>query len=657
MYIDNKHYKHFALTMLFFKECPHPDDTQRTELGHRLGMEPLQVKFWFQNKRTQMKTQYEHTENNKLRAENEKLQAENLRFKEVLDNAYCLHCGVPTPVTKSFSPEHEQLRLENSRLRKEIDHISSVSTKSVGKTIPTSMETTSSTSHLHSGNFKAIYEDLWSSLNNGGQNERHRPVVDIAMSAMEELMRVAQLGEPLWVPSIDRNSFVLNEDEYFRSFSRIFRQKTNGFKFEASRESVFVPTRAANVVEILMDTEQWLNIFSGVVSRATNVQVISAGLGGTYNEAALLVNAEFQVPSPLVQTRESIFLRYCKQHYDGIWAVVDVSLDNLLVTSSVTCRRRPSGCLIQDTPDGHSKVIWLEHVEVADGGIHSIYKPLITSGLAFGARRWVAILEGYCERLVRTYSIGVPTENGGVNQVCKRSMIKLAERMVTRFCCGVSSSIVNTWTNLSGNGNENVKFMTRTNVDDPTMPFGVLLTIATSFWLPVPPKRVFDFLCDNNTRKEWDMLLNGGDIEEMAHIVSGREEFNRVKLCQLKGSDSSSSQTMIMQESRSDPTASYIVYAPIDVVCVNKVLGGEDPSNIPLLPSGFAILPDGPTGRGLGRGMSVQTDTGGSLLTIALQILIDSTPSSNLSIESFSAASKLMRSSSDKIKLALIPSS
>jgi homeobox-leucine zipper protein len=42
----------------FFKECPHPDDKQRKELSRELGLEPLQVKFWFQNKRTQMKVCY-----------------------------------------------------------------------------------------------------------------------------------------------------------------------------------------------------------------------------------------------------------------------------------------------------------------------------------------------------------------------------------------------------------------------------------------------------------------------------------------------------------------------------------------------------------------------------------------------------------------------
>jgi homeobox-leucine zipper protein len=38
-----------------FKECPHPDEKQRGELSRRLGLDPRQVKFWFQNRRTQMK--------------------------------------------------------------------------------------------------------------------------------------------------------------------------------------------------------------------------------------------------------------------------------------------------------------------------------------------------------------------------------------------------------------------------------------------------------------------------------------------------------------------------------------------------------------------------------------------------------------------------
>jgi homeobox-leucine zipper protein len=38
-----------------FKECAHPDEKQRLDLSRRLNLDPRQVKFWFQNRRTQMK--------------------------------------------------------------------------------------------------------------------------------------------------------------------------------------------------------------------------------------------------------------------------------------------------------------------------------------------------------------------------------------------------------------------------------------------------------------------------------------------------------------------------------------------------------------------------------------------------------------------------
>lgn len=38
-----------------FKECPHPDEKQRMQLSRELGLDPRQIKFWFQNRRTQMK--------------------------------------------------------------------------------------------------------------------------------------------------------------------------------------------------------------------------------------------------------------------------------------------------------------------------------------------------------------------------------------------------------------------------------------------------------------------------------------------------------------------------------------------------------------------------------------------------------------------------
>lgn len=84
----------------------------------------------------------------------------------------------------------------------------------------------------------------------------------------------------------------------------------------------------------------------------------------------------------------------------------------------------------------------------------------------------------------------------------RKSMLKLAERMVMSFCTGVGASTAHTWTTLSGSGADDVRVMTRKSMDDPGRPPGVVLSAATSFWLPVPPKRVFDFLRDENSRSE-----------------------------------------------------------------------------------------------------------------------------------------------------------
>ncbi|KAL5989108.1 hypothetical protein ACLOJK_027210 [Asimina triloba] len=58
--------------------------------------------------------------------------------------------------------------------------------------------------------------------------------------------------------------------------------------------------------------------------------------------------------------------------------------------------------------------------------------------------------------------------------------------------------------------------------------------------------------------------------------------------------NSRQSNMLILQESCTNSTGSYVIYAPVDIVTMNVVLNGGDPDYVALLPSGFAILPDGP---------------------------------------------------------------
>ncbi|KAI3710980.1 hypothetical protein L2E82_40780 [Cichorium intybus] len=62
-------------------------------------------------------------------------------------------------------------------------------------------------------------------------------------------------------------------------------------------------------------------------------------------------------------------------------------------------KRRPSGCIIQDMPNGYSSVTWIEHVEAEDEPVHGIFTDYVSSGMTFGAKRWLAVLQRQCERL------------------------------------------------------------------------------------------------------------------------------------------------------------------------------------------------------------------------------------------------------------------
>ncbi|KAH7843842.1 hypothetical protein Vadar_021275 [Vaccinium darrowii] len=190
------------------------------------------------------------------------------------------------------------------------------------------------------------------------------------------------------------------------------------------------------------------------------LELLSTEAAGNYSGALQVVSAEFHVLSLVVPTRES----------------------------------------------GHllCEVTRIEHVDMDDRIVHNLYKPLVSSGLALGAKRWVSLLTGNVrERLasaMATYlspdiSCSVITSIEG-----KRSIMKLAERMVMSIYAGVSASTAHTWTTLSGSGADDVRVMPQKSIDDPGRPPAIVLSATTSFWLLAPPKRVFDFIRDEQFR-------------------------------------------------------------------------------------------------------------------------------------------------------------
>lgn len=118
-----------------------------------------------------------------------------------------------------------------------------------------------------------------------------------------------------------------------------------------------------------------------------------------------------------------------------------------------------------------------------------------------------------------------------------------------------------------------------------------------------------------------------------------------------QGLNASQNSMLILQESCTDASGSLVVYAPIDIPAANVVMSGEDPSAIPLLPSGFTILPDGRPGASTSSAAS--GCGGGSLVTVAFQILVSSLPSSKLNAESVATVNSLISTTVEQIKAAL----
>ncbi|XP_057992685.1 homeobox-leucine zipper protein PROTODERMAL FACTOR 2-like [Hevea brasiliensis] len=526
-----------------------------------------------------------------------------------------------------------------------------------------------------------------------GSEENKTKISELANSAMEELVRKALLGEPLWQRQavLDTEIEILNEAEYIREFrafdaslQEIMRmievgdpqrfstldgncdfpsechQKPNllpreaeldALQIEASKEIGFVNMNATSIVEWLMDLKQWSLAFSKIVTRATILGVLSSGVAaGTYDETLQVMRAEFHMPTPLVPIRECQFARYCKQVGSNTWGVVDVSLENLFPYPVVRFRRRPSGCLIQEMPNGHSKVTWVEHVEVDNKQVHRIFHPQVRSGFAYSARRWVTTLIQHCDWVATLMSQTVPVLDGGlVSQNGKENLLRLAERMMRSFCTDLSACSNNLWMPLPVSGGEDVRVMTKSITPATSECPSTTIAFTSSIWLPFPPRRVYDFLRHEDSRNKWDLLSRELVIQELTYINKGDNPDNRISILQAN-SDSSEIEILYLQESYSDPTAFYIVYAPMDITSVATILKGGNTDYVNILPSGFVIHPDRQVMNNNGK------EVGGSLLTLAFHILDGSSMEDSQFIprESVDTVYRILTETAILIKAALL---
>ncbi|KAJ4901445.1 Homeobox-leucine zipper protein HDG5 [Raphanus sativus] len=647
-----------------FKQNPHPDDKQRQRLSHELGLKPRQVKFWFQNRRTQMKAQQDRAENVMLRADNDNLKAENSHLQAELRCLSCPSCGGPTVL--GDIPFNE-LHIENCRLREELDRLCSIASRYTGRPMQSSQPLINPPPEVqhhqpsleldmsvYTGNFQenpcsdmmllppqdtACYLPVQTNNNSNGYNmlladEEKVIAMEIAVSCVQELTKMCNTEEPLWIKKksdkMGGEVLCLNEEEYRRLFP--WPNNKGDFRREASKANAVVIMNSITLVDAFLNADKWSEMFCSVVARAKTVQIISSGVSGA-SGSLLLMYAELQVLSPLVPTREAYFLRYVEQNAEnGNWAIVDFPIDSfhdqiqpLSANTLHEYKRKPSGCIIQDMPNGYSQVKWVEHVEVNERHVHEIFSEYVKSGMAFGATRWLDVLERQCERMASLMARNI-TDLGVIRSAeGRRNMMRLSQRMLKTFCVNISTSNGQSWTALSETTKDTVRITTR-KACEPGQPTGVVLAAVSTTWLPFSHVKVFDLLRHQHHHSLLEVLFNGSSPHEVAHIANGSQPGNCISLLRISVSSNSwHNVELMLQESCIDNSGSLIVYSSVDVDSIQHAMNGEDPSGIPLLPLGFSIIPVNYPDQV--EGISVNSHPLPScLLTVGIQVLASNVP-------------------------------
>lgn len=88
---------------------------------------------------------------------------------------------------------------------------------------------------------------------------------------------------------------------------------------------------------------------------------------------------------------------------------------------------------------------------------------------------------------------GIPMTMHGIGMI-----LHVLEDMLRGFFTDLSASSTNLWTPLQSD--EDLKIMAKRAPHYPGSPGGGTIMLSTSVAIPVPPKRVFDFLSDDESR-------------------------------------------------------------------------------------------------------------------------------------------------------------
>uniref|UniRef100_A0ACD5W8J0 Uncharacterized protein n=1 Tax=Avena sativa TaxID=4498 RepID=A0ACD5W8J0_AVESA len=597
-----------------FHECPHPDENKRLALAKKVGMGPLQVKFWFQNRRSAKKNQLEKNENKALREENEALKAEQQAIKAALLKKSCPTCRGPM-VPREKSSETQRLLMENARLKDELFH----------KTMPRRYDRQQLAADLDIN--MPPGDSLEMDTNTRAQgcvrgsctraDAQRTEILGRVLHARDEFMIMVKEGETMWLPTSDGD--VLNYQSYHQaSFPGVFEVGLPGFAMNGTRDTDMVMGTGDDIISILTDATRLCEAFPGIVGSVT-AKNIAPSTG--YHGQVQLMNVNLMVPSLRMPTCKVQFVRQSRLIEPNVWAVVDVSVNDISgddATSGIntwinatSCKLLPSGCLVEDMKNGYCKVTWIVNAEYDKSAVPGLYHPLLRTGHALGARRWLTSLKRRCQYLAllhSNYAIYIIKTTGPVPREGRNRVLELAKQTTARFfttLCGAGPRGGQAWGTVDevrkdcAVGDESFEVAMRvatlhTAGNARGAQAGLIISAATTVWLPgTPGMHVFDYICDNNRRGEWDTFCNGAPLQQEDFVAAFQYPRYAVSVLHPKPAHRTNNEKLILQQVCTDDGCMMVAYAPVEERSLKEVIRGGRTAFSSLLPSGFAILPDG----------------------------------------------------------------
>ncbi|XP_069145711.1 homeobox-leucine zipper protein ROC8-like [Solanum lycopersicum] len=307
----------------FFNKCPHPDEDQQKQLAREAGLDHKQVKFWFQNKRTQTKTQNERSINNALRKEKERLLSENKAMKEAMKNIMCPQCDGP-PIGKEERERNiENMKTENQWLTEQCEKVSNLISSVVGRPfvmdsnlappkLTLGSSSNSSDENLLNQNicgYPIRYPALCHENNQNNNNvqahsininnipamssspqehdefhhdSRQQTIMfETIVASMNEMVELWKTNDPFWVDPSSDEKFSIHRESYGRKYSnQVLPYETSTTRIESSKDCGIVSMTAVELIHNFLDPVKWMNLFPTIVTKARTIEVLDSGTWG-----------------------------------------------------------------------------------------------------------------------------------------------------------------------------------------------------------------------------------------------------------------------------------------------------------------------------------------------------------------------------------------